>query len=231
MTIHNTMEDVVLAAVRDVFMHEELTSKKDFCHCEQCRLDVVCYVLNQVPSKYIVSGRGLAYLEADYLEKIQRDADLASLINRGIELVSKIKRPHPEIPAQAVNRQLPVGPYFNIPTVTGRLFTASRFEPVYDAQVSLLYEGKLLGMMSTNWSNPFPLNKNNPGRYNFLPFPHPAQIAGIEKEFEFQLLAEHPQYEPLTHYFKFSMLAEATFIDYFRIDHQFHVEDLYLVPR
>ena len=67
MNVHNLMEDVVIKAVNTLY--DKVKAEKVAwltCDCENCRLDTVSYVLNRIPPKYVVSGRGVTH-NVEYL--------------------------------------------------------------------------------------------------------------------------------------------------------------------
>ncbi|HRZ64078.1 MAG TPA: late competence development ComFB family protein, partial [Spirochaetia bacterium] len=70
MEIRNLMEDAVKAVVDELFELEAKDQRLGYCLCDQCRLDVACYVLNRIKPEYIVSSRGLAYSEKEGLDKV-----------------------------------------------------------------------------------------------------------------------------------------------------------------
>ena len=60
MTIHNILEEEVINQVNNIYdQASEMGITWITCDCEQCRLDTATYVLNRIPPKYIVSGRGM----------------------------------------------------------------------------------------------------------------------------------------------------------------------------
>ena len=57
MKIQNIMEDYVTDKVNT--MYDELPDNSFVtCKCARCRSDVICYVLNRIPPKYVVSSKG-----------------------------------------------------------------------------------------------------------------------------------------------------------------------------
>lgn len=232
MIIHNMMEDIVIEMIKNIFSDEKALLSKNFCTCKQCELDVVCFVLNNIPSKYIISGRGLARLESNYLEQKQEEADLVTLIHMGIKTVSSAMRPHfvhdeEEQPLSESN----TGAYFNIPTLTGRIFSTTNFEPVTNVFVSLLFNGESLRMLNPNWQNPQELVQNTAGTFSFWPYPIKAKRRGLEKDFDFEIFINDSKYEQLIHYINISVTSESEFADYYRINKNIKVNDLYLLPK
>ncbi len=230
MKIHNVMEETVLAKVREIFEDEAGPGPGSFCTCPQCELDVACYVLNQMPPKYILSGRGLAHYEIDYLKRVQTEADLAAQIRMAIDAVSQAKRPHFDHDLREFE-PVPKGDFFNIPTLSGRVFNSANFEPVADIDVSLLFDGELSQMISPNWQNPQTVAANTPGAFNFWTLPFPADKANDERTFEFEIAIDDSKFEPLRHYFEVSVAPEDAYIDYYRLSRSFQIKDIYLLPR
>lgn len=228
MKLHNVMEDIVGAMVEEIFAAEELSGTNGFCTSDQCKLDVTCLVLNRVTPKYIVSGRGLTHFDIDYLDKLQREADLASQIYAAIEVVSNNQRPLRGEPQQ---NETAAGPCFNPPTFTGRVFNSVNFEPVSDVDVMLYRDGECVAMISPNWQNPVRIVPNTPGSYSFWTRPIMAETADQEETLEFEIAIDSDDYEPLRHYFQLSIRAQDGTSDYFTVDQNVQVKDLYLVPR
>ena len=117
--IQNIMEPYVAKRVND--MYDELFAEKNSflsCDCENCRLDTICYVLNRIPAKYVVSGRGVthAILSSDS----QMKADTDALIIDGIRIVNTAKRPYHTVRTSA-NDNLNC-PAFIFPVFVGNVF-------------------------------------------------------------------------------------------------------------
>ena len=228
MKVHNLMEDIVLEMIDEVFRDENAKKKKDFCTCPQCRLDVACYVLNRITPLYMISGRGLAHLQVDYQEKLQREADLASLIHRGIEHVSAARRPHFPHADQEEEAE-PKGPFFNFPQITGRLFNSENFEPISGIDVSLLDNGEPVRMVDLNWQNPYLIVSNTAGVFSFWPYPRSAETVGEKKSFDLEIIVDDAAYKPFRHYFKLLLQARETFLDLSWDERVYSLPDLYLI--
>ncbi len=230
MRIHNIMEDIVLKVVNEIFDDEEAKKNINFCTCHQCRLDTACYVLNKIPPMYTVSGRGLAHVEADYQEKVQREADIIALVKEGIEHISKTKRPHFPHNDEAEEEKIPEGPFFNFPQIVGRIYNSVNFEPICGINVSLFFDGKLMKMVNPNWQNPYEIVPNTTGVYSFWPYPVRADARGLKKKFELEIAVDDPRYEPLRHFVEFELESEDGFLTYFTGERIYNVKDLYIVP-
>ena len=62
MKVQNVMESYITNRTNALY-NEFVETKNSFltCSCENCRLDTICYVLNRIHPKYVVSGRGMTY--------------------------------------------------------------------------------------------------------------------------------------------------------------------------
>ncbi len=229
MKIHNLMEDIVLEHVNDVFQDEEARQRKGFCTCSQCRMDVACYVLNRTRPFYMLSGRGLAHLQMDYQEKLQREADLVSLVHKGIDHVSQAKRPHfPHHDDQAASP--PRGPFFNFPQITGRLFNSVTFEPAAGVEVALLDGEELVAMVDSNWQNPYPMVSRTAGVFTFWPHPRPAAAPGDRIAVELEVAVEAAGFAPFHHYFGVELESGELFLELPVGQRVLNLPDLYLIP-
>jgi competence protein ComFB len=197
---------------------------------EEYRLDVACYVLNRIDPVYVVSGRGLAYLDIDYIEKLQRDADLVTLIHQGIERVTTVQRPHYD--KRKAGKAGPVkGNFFNFPIIRGRIFNSLNFEPVFDIDVELLDQRERITMIEETWPNPCRIVANTAGNFYFWPKPLAAQAPGEKLRRELELAVSSDRFEEMRHFFIVELDSEEGMIDYFQINKILAIKDLYLVPK
>ena len=72
--LKNYMEDIVRSKMPSV-----LKSMEGICMCPRCDLDRLAYVLNNVPTKYIVTTKGKLYAKLNVLEG-QFDVDIVRAI-------------------------------------------------------------------------------------------------------------------------------------------------------
>ncbi|MCR4579303.1 MAG: late competence development ComFB family protein [Treponema sp.] len=208
MNVHNLMEDVVSHTVNELYdnIKEEGASWLS-CDCENCRLDTISYVLNRVPAKYIVSGRGITHA-AEVLEDLQIKADVEALALEGMHIVSDSKRPFHLSERKDNEAKENTTPCFNFPTFTGTVIDGGSFEPVPGAELLLKYEGKPAEMMDKSWSNPLTTVKSTHGAYSFWVKPIPAEKAGITKKFKFAIEVTADGYEPRTYHFIIPMISD-----------------------
>lgn len=232
MDIHNTTEDRVLHLVHEIFDTIEQEGKADRpCTCFQCRLDTACYVLNRLPPRYVVSSRGVARTESETLEKQQEDADIVSLTYEGLHKIAKSLRPHfAHNPADKVSPVSIKGPVFNMPTIIGRVFNGSNFEPISNIDVVLLENGTVAPMIDPNWQNPYRLIPNTAGTFTFWPEPKPAEKAGLQSTFNFSILIESAGFETLHHFLSIPVISEEFAQTSYSMQRTYKVPDLYLFP-
>ena len=230
MELHNTIKGPIISEVNEVF--ETLRNKENpgkFCTCDHCRMDVICYVLNRTPPRYIVSNRGASRVLDEGIGQQQQTADTSTLIYEGLNKVNQNLRPgivHSTI--SEGGSQEPEVPKFNIPTIMGRLFNGSNFAPLSGVDVELLWEGELVTMKDGNWQNPFHVVSNVEGNFSFWPAPVPAGKVNSHKIFEYTLRVIAPEFEALHHLFKIPVSSETQSTGSFNLDRTFKLPDLYM---
>ncbi len=89
MELHNYMEDAVSKNI------EKVLSKYDnICKCNKCKLDIAAIALNNLPTYYTVTEKGMLYSKVKELEP-QYEVDIVREITKAIKVVSK--QPHHEL--------------------------------------------------------------------------------------------------------------------------------------
>lgn len=211
MNVHNLMEDIVTKAVNTLYDRvkgENVTWLT--CDCENCRLDTVSYVLNRIPPKYVVSGRGVTH-NAEYLASSQLQADVDSLALEGMRTVSSTKRPfHTEnrkdCTIQGNNGKST--PAYNFFTFMGVVLDGNTFEPVPKAKITLKMEGKLAEMVDKTWSNPYIMVPSTKGVYSFWVKSIPANKSGEREYFKFSIEIESEGYSDSVYHFEVPIMSE-----------------------
>lgn len=230
MEIHNLMEDLVKSTVDELF-DTNRPEQASWCTCQQCRLDVACYVLNRMKPEYVLSSRGLAHSEQDYNEKLQRIADVVTLVREGWAKINATPRPHFDHTRSAVAVQLPAGPVYNFPPIMGRLFDGVNFSPLADLSVCLTdNQGRLVPMMDANWQNPYPLVKNLAGTFIFWPYPVEGEGGKAERLFTFKVSAACEGYDGLEHFIELRVPLQEKVQDQFSMQAIHRLPDMYLFP-
>ncbi len=83
--LENLMENIVL---------EKYNSMKDEfarCQCEQCKYDILAFVLNRLPPKYFVTDKGALYAKLDFLT-IEFDAAIVTELIKAFEMIGSNPR-------------------------------------------------------------------------------------------------------------------------------------------
>ena len=209
MNVHNIMEEIVSRIVNELYEHVKSEKVKWLsCDCENCRLDTVSYVLNRIPPKYVVSGRGVTHT-SNVLEDNQITADIEALAIEGMRIVSSTKRPFHSQNRKDCTIQENDTPVFNFCTFTGTVLDGNSFEPIANATILLKCEGKVCDMVDMTWNNPYTTVKSTNGAYSFWVKSTPAKKVGETKTFNFSIEISAPGYETLVHHFDIPVTSEA----------------------
>jgi competence protein ComFB len=179
---------------------------------------------------YVTTGKGLAHVENSFTSNQQTDADIAALIHEGLRRVSHIKRSYYDQDRAAV-RLGADGPFYNFPTIKGRLFHGVTFEPLSNIEVSLFLGEKLVPMFDNRWQNPYTIAETTAGTYLFWPQPIKTEEEGVNHTFSFELYATGHGFEEFNHFFEVSSISESIIRDSFEIPQTYRIEDLYLFPK
>jgi competence protein ComFB len=231
MELHNTVEDLVLAGIGEIFANiEKNDNPGKLCTCNQCRMDTACYVLNRITPYYIASNRGAARVERETIEKQQLNADIVAMIYEGIRRVNHNLRPTAVHSLKAAEPHSQNTPIFNIPTIVGRVFNGSNFAPVAGINVELFHNGELVPMKDNNWQNPYTLVANTEGTFTFWPKAIPAAESNLHQVFEFNVKIEAAEFETLNHFFKIPVISDIHPISSFSLSHTVKLPALYLFP-
>ena len=201
LNVHNIMEEQVITRVNQLYRQVKAKGTSWLtCDCENCRLDTINYVLNRIPPRYIVSGRGVAYNQGTLLKDSQLD---------GMKLVSTAKRPYHKVATLMDNKEPgSQQPMFNFPTFIGNVFDGSTFEPITGANILLKLNGKAAFMMDSSWSNPCETYAASHGSFTFWVAPIAAQADKENKEFTFIIEATMEGYSPVTYSFVVPLVSE-----------------------
>ena len=231
MDIHNTNEDLVFNAVQKIF--DEIQSSgnpEKFCLCYQCRIDTICFVLNRIEPRYIVSNRGFTRIDPNSINSQQMEVDITSLIYKGIRLVNHNMRPTSPHDGSTEQHIKVHNPMFDIPTIAGRIFNGISFEPLVGVDIWLYCEGELVKMRNSNWQNPYTMVASTAGAYSFWPAPVPGDIPDISKDFSFSIKVNSPDYEPLMHFFNITSICKFHSPNSYALNRTLKLPDLYIFP-
>ena len=231
MDLHNVSEDIVFGVVRKIFEAiEKEGNAEGLCLCEQCRMDTICYVLNRLEPRYIISSRGINHIEQDWAWKQQIEADASSLAYKGLRMVNHQQRPSTVHGDTAGDKKVSSGFVFDIPTIIGRIFDGETFAPIADVKVELWSDGKLVSMRNQNWQNPFSMVSKTPGTFTFWPAQVSCEAADTNRLFSYAVKVDDKQYEPISHHFNIPTVSTYQASASQPSAKTFKLPDLYLFP-
>jgi len=82
MVLKNYMEELVFDAIKN--LSKELSD----CTCEKFMFDVAAIALNDLPTKYVVTEKGMLYSKIETLKQ-QFEVDIITAVTKAIEKVNK----------------------------------------------------------------------------------------------------------------------------------------------
>ncbi len=228
MNVHNIMEEHVTKRVNEFYdsLKKQGTPWLS-CDCESCRLDACSFVLNRIPPRYIVSGRGVTHLDAD-ASFTQLQVDISRLAMEGIRLVSSAKRSyHNQLkpPSTLVASKDPV---FNFPIFSGQVFDGATFAPLDKATVLLKLDENPAEMQDITWMNPSPTFAATNGHYTFWVAAQRASSENETKAFHFTIEASAEGYESTTYAFEVPLVAEKINRTELNAAYSLKIQDLFL---
>lgn len=209
MNVHNTMEEVVGEIVNGLYDQIKASGASWLtCDCENCRLDATSYVLNRVPPRYVVSGRGVEYAKQVWDNK-QLIADISALALEGVRTISSTKRAYHTLPHEALEVTQKGLSAFNFPTFSGTVLDGSTFEPIAGATVMLKCDGKVCEMADRTWNNPVTTFEATKGAFTFWVRSVPAEKDGVNRKFTFQLEISASGHDAVTRSFEVPVVSES----------------------
>ena len=228
--IHNIIEEQAISRVNQLY--EQVKAEKApwlSCDCENCRLDTICYVLNRINPRYIVSGRGVTHHADVFMNDTQLSADIDRLGIEGMRLVSTAKRPYHKTAILNASKDPEVKrPVFIFPTFIGTVFDGSTFEPLADALVTLKEGQTNAEMMDASWQNPCKTFKATKGSYTFWVAPEVAEEENENKEFTFTIEVAAAGYTPVTYTFSVPLRSSNNTRRELNSTYSLKIQDLFL---
>jgi len=228
--IHNIMEEQVISRVNQLY--DQVKAKGTSwltCDCENCRLDTINYVLNRIPPRYVVSGRGVAYNQGALLKDSQLSADIDRISLDGMRLVSTAKRPYHKAALLEDSKEAVVAkPVFNFPTFIGNVFDGSTFEPITGADILLKLGNETPAMMDSSWANPCKTYASSHGSFTFWVAPIASEKEKESKEFTFTIEASMKGYTPVTYSFVVPLVSEVVDKHELNSVYSLKIQDIFL---
>ncbi|MCR4940430.1 MAG: late competence development ComFB family protein [Treponemataceae bacterium] len=228
MKVHNIMEELVFDRVDQMYNQvKELNATWLTCSCEHCRLDTASYVLNRIPPKYIVSGRGVNHAMSSESKQLMIDID--SLVVEGMHAVSNTRRTYHD--KKKDNTYMEEGSFFNFPAFIGSVYDGTTFEPLSDATVILKYESNPAVMMDYTWQNPCITTKLTKGTFSFWVKPVKTEKPGENKQFHFTVDVSCKGFDPASYNFDVPLVSEDKPRVAMNTTYTIKIQDLCLFPK
>ena len=182
MSFQNLMEDIVASVVDEV-----LKNDKELKSTTLNREDIIAYVLNRIPPRYVTSERGILHGLLNSKYKAQERTDILICVHEAIEVVKN--RREGEAPEEGESSD-----YFI--HIVGEVLEESTFTMIPDVEVTLLHMGKPAAMSEGGWKNPTNTHRATKGYYHFSPSLSEKELQG--GKLSFSLLFRHPKLQERT---------------------------------
>ncbi|PKL17525.1 MAG: hypothetical protein CVV49_10750 [Spirochaetae bacterium HGW-Spirochaetae-5] len=177
--------------VKDI-VDEVLAKEDDFKSIKYHRNDIIAYVLNRVPPRYVTGERGIIHSRIDPRLKYQQHTDILFLTYEAIGLFSK--RRTTEIEEKSGESEKLSG---LIPHMIGEALEETTLSVIPDLKITLLHNDKPAEMMDLGWKNPYIASKATRGYFHFWPRYIQDSMSSSDHA-EFTLVFEHPKFENRT---------------------------------
>ena len=231
MKFHNGMEDVVMTYLDNV-----LSDLDDVCHCDECKFDMACYVLNRVPASYTGSVMDNQIDLGTKYDGSQMYVDIFAKIIEAIKFVSLVKQHTPNnrwTVNSDKNANIAKSRYV-VPKITGRVVDIKTLDPITDIEIALFHSlsKDLVAMRKGDYENPYHLtNLGHGGKFTFLPDVMCADT-DEKKDFvniDFHIKFSKESYEPFSKYISVKAFKEG--IDNNNLsDSVYDIGEIYISP-
>jgi len=185
MTMVNIMEDKIKAAVNEL-----LEVREDRFILIKYTDDIIAYVLNRVPPRYITSERGFIHNEIDYSINTQLQADIRFCVNDAIRTLSHRREPEMQSGLSLDNI---IGKHYYFPYIVGEVLEESTFSVIPDVEVQLIYNDYPIPMIEPGWTNPYFTCKATKGFYLFWPDFVQGEMSPVSDNI-FKLIFRHKKF-------------------------------------
>ena len=182
MKLFNLVEGIVENTVDEVLAKEK--DSKNF-H----RDDIIAYVLNRVPPRYVTGERGIIHTRIDPMLKYQEQTDILFLTYEAIKIFSERRSTGAEIAEVKMEDFSALMPH-----LMGDILEESSLSIIPDVEVTLLYNNKPAEMMDLGWKNPYISTTATKGYYHFWPKYIESEM-GKKGNVEFTLKFAHEKIE------------------------------------
>lgn len=185
MEFFNLIEMIVRDIVDEVLNKDESLQGVKF-H----RNDIIAYILNRVPPRYVTGERGIIHTRIDPRLKFQQHTDILFLTYEAIDLFSK--RRDTELDSSDENGENVTG---LLPHMIGEVLEEASLAVIPDLKITLLFNDEPAHMMDSGWKNPYHATRATRGYFHFWPKYIEPEMKG-SGDVEFRVKFEHPAFEP-----------------------------------
>ena len=185
MKFFNLVEMIVEDTVNEVLAKEKYPKSVNF-H----KSDIIAYVLNRVPPRYVTGERGIIHTRIDPMLKYQEQTDILFLAYEAIKLFAERRSTDTEVSEVKMENLSGLMPY-----LMGEILEETTLSIIPDIEVTLLYNNKPAEMMDMGWKNPYIATKATRGYYHFWPKYIESEM-GKKDNVEFTLKFSHKKFEP-----------------------------------
>lgn len=162
----NLMQDIVINILDEVLKKEG--NREISAHH---RNDIIAYVLNRVPPRYVTSERGLLYGALDAKYKVQEQVDILMLIYEAINKILDNKGPGDDRTQSPHLEKTSL-----LPHIIGQVLEESTLAIIPDVEVSLMFGNAKADMVDADWENPYITSAATKGRFHFWPKYTPGKM-------------------------------------------------------
>lgn len=185
MEFFNLIETIVKEIVDEVINRDESLQ-----NLKLHKNDIIAYILNRVPPRYVTGERGIIHTRIDPRLKFQQHTDILFLAYEAIDLFLKRRTSESEeqgFPSEKITGFLPY--------ILGETLEETTLAIIPDLVITLLYRDEPAHMMDSGWKNPYHSTKATRGYYHFWPKYIEEEMKG-SPEIEFKVRFEHPKFDP-----------------------------------
>ena len=184
MKFFNLVEMIVEDTVDAVFAREKYPKSLNF-H----RSDIIAYVLNRIPPRYVTGERGIIHTRIDPTLKYQEHTDILFLTYEAVKLFEERRSSDTENTEMKMEDLSGLMPY-----IMGEVLEGSTLSIIPDLEVTLLYNNKPAEMMDMSWKNPYTATVATKGYYHFWP-KYIESAMGKKDKVEFTIKFSHEKLE------------------------------------
>jgi len=183
--------NLIEAIVKDIV--DEVIKKDESLHNLKIhRNDIIAYILNRVPPRYVTGERGIIHTRIDPRLKFQQHTDILFLTYEAIELFSKRRESEVDENGQSAEKVTGI-----LPHLIGEALEETTLSVIPDLKITLLYNDEPAHMMDSGWKNPYHGTKATRGYFHFWPKYIEKEMKDAS-EIEFRVKFEHPKFDPRT---------------------------------